>query len=148
MAKRRIETKIEIEAPAARVWEILTDFDRTPSWNPFITSISGVLSPGARLSLHVAPPGRSAMRFRPVVLTVRPERELRWLGSVMVRGVFDGEHFFLLEPLGDDHTRLTHGEEFSGFLVGPMSGMLAATQAGFVEMNKALKKVAEGKTCS
>jgi hypothetical protein len=30
--------------------------------------------------------------FKPKVLSVRPERELRWLGRLFVRGVFDGEH--------------------------------------------------------
>ena len=41
MAEHRIETAIDIETPAERVWALLTDFVEMPSWNPFITSISG-----------------------------------------------------------------------------------------------------------
>ena len=143
MADRRIETSIEIDAPAARVWMLLTDFARMPSWNPFIKSISGNLEQGARLSVQIAPPGKSAMRFKPTVLSVRPERELRWLGSLLIRGIFDGEHYFLLEPIADGRTRLTHGEKFSGLLVGRLSGTFSATEAGFGSMNTALKREAE-----
>jgi hypothetical protein len=91
MVERRIETDIDINAPAARVWALLTDFARMPSWNPFIKSISGNLAQGARLSVHIAPPGSSGMRFKPTILSIRPERELCWLGHPFVSGIFDGE---------------------------------------------------------
>jgi hypothetical protein len=144
MARHRIETVIDIDAPSARVWAILTDFDRMPSWNPFIRAISGNLAPGARLSVVIAPPGKSGMRFAPTVVSVVPERELRWLGRLYIPGVFDGEHYFLLESVGRDRTRLRHGEDFSGLLVGFVSGALAATEEGFKAMNSALKREAEG----
>jgi hypothetical protein len=116
-----------------------------PSWNPFIKSISGNLTQGARLSVYITPPGKSGMRFNPTVLTVRPERELRWLGHFLFPGVFDGEHYFLLESIGENQTRLTQGEKFSGLLVGLLSGTLSATEAGFKAMNTALKCEAERK---
>lgn len=143
MAERRIETQVEIDAPPARVWALLTDFARMPSWNPFITSIAGSLRPGARLSVRLVPPGKSGMRFTPTVLVARPECELGWLGHLFISGLFDGEHYFLLEPMGEDRTRFTQGEKFTGLLVGPLSGMLAATEAGFRAMNAALKREAE-----
>jgi hypothetical protein len=138
-----IETDIEIKAPVARVWALLTDFAAMPSWNPFIKSISGNLTQGARLSVYIAPPGKSGMRFKPIILTVRSERELRWLGHLFVAGIFDGEHYFLLEPNGEERTRLTQGEKFSGLLVGLLSSALSSTEAGFKAMNTALKQQAE-----
>jgi hypothetical protein len=143
MARRQIETEIEIEAPASSVWAHLTDFTRMPGWNPFITSISGKLSPGARLSIKVSPPGKRPMHFTPYVLAVQPNRELRWLGHLFISGVFDGEHYFLLESLSESRTRFVQGEIFSGLLVGPLSGMLHTTQMGFEAMNVALKQLAE-----
>ena len=128
MAERRNETSIEIDAPPKRVWALLTNFVRMPTWNPFIKSISGTLVQGARLSVLIAPPGKSGMRFRPTVLSVRPERELRWLGHLLVSGLFDGEHYFLLEPI-DGGTWLRQGEKFSGLFVGLLSGTLSATEA-------------------
>ncbi len=139
----RIQTELEIEAPVELVWALLTDFEAMSSWNPFIKSISGKLMPSAKLSVQVSPPGKPTMRFRPTVLAVRPERELRWLGKLLVGGLFDGEHYFLLRPIDENRTHLVHGENFSGLLVGPLSGMLAATREGFKGMNAALKELAE-----
>lgn len=83
------------------------------------------------------------MRFKPTVLAVRPERELRWLGHLFVTGLFDGEHYFLLQPLDADRARFVQGENFSGLLVGVLGGTFAATEAGFKVMNAALKLQAE-----
>ena len=147
MTEYCIETDIEINAPISRVWMLLTDFAAMPAWNPVIKSISGTLTPGARLSVHIAPPGTSGMRFKPTILSVRRERELRWLGHLFLAGIFDGEHYFLLEPRGACRTRLTQGEKFSGFLVGLLSGTLSSTEAGFKAMNTALKQQAELNGC-
>ena len=143
MAKRRIETSIEIEAPPKKVWSLLIDFAEMPTWNPFIKSISGKLAPGSKLSVYIVPPGRSGMRFRPIVLAVEPERELRWLGRLLLPGILDGEHYFLLEPVGSERTRLMHGENFSGVLVGALGKTLPATRNGYEIMNVALKQRAE-----
>jgi hypothetical protein len=142
MGTHQSDTAIQIAAPPARVWRLLTDLPRMAAWNPFIRSISGDLVVGGRLAVEIMPPGRSAMRFTPTVLTVRPERELRWLGRVLVPGIFDGEHYFLLHPIGAG-TLFTQGERFSGLLVGFVERTLTATEAGFEAMNAALKELAE-----
>jgi hypothetical protein len=137
-----IETHIRIDASPANVWSVLTDFSAMPSWNPFITAISGMVSPGSQLRVTIAPPGKRAMTFTPTILTAISGRELRWLGTVLNRWIFAGEHYFLLEPSSDGATDLTQGERFSGILAPLiMRGqMLAATKAGFVVMNEALKR--------
>jgi predicted N-acetyltransferase YhbS len=144
MAEQRIETTVTIAAPPERVWAILTDFARMPEWNPFIRTISGSLHEGGRLSVLIAPSGQRAMRFRPFVLVAAPGRELRWRGSLVLPGLFDGEHYFLLQPDGAG-VHLVHGEIFTGLLVGPImrAGLVAATRQGFEAMNRALKHEAE-----
>jgi hypothetical protein len=140
-----IETQISIEAPPSTVWSVLTDFSTMPSWNPFITAISGAASPGARLSVTISPPGQSGITFAPTVLAAIPGRELRWLGTVVSGWIFAGEHYFLLDPTSDGMTRLTHGERFIG-LLAPLimrGRTLAATREGFVAMNEALKRRSE-----
>jgi hypothetical protein len=142
MFRRRIVSEIRIEAPAERVWAILTDFAATPQWNPFIREISGDLAEGGRLAIRVVPPGGRGMRFRPRIVALRPGRELRWRGRLLLPGLFDGEHYFLLAPDGE-RTTLVHGEDFSGLLVGILGGALDATEKGFQAMNVALKTRAE-----
>lgn len=144
MAEHRIETRIDINAPPSRVWALLTDFAAMSSWNPFIRSISGELKEDARLSVLIAPPGKSGMRFRPTVLAVRPEQELRWKGRFLIPGLLDGEHYFMVEPIATG-VRFTHGELFSGILVGLMRNSLSATEEGFKAMNMALKERAESR---
>jgi putative acetyltransferase len=147
VSERHIETTVLIDAPPDRVWETLTDFARMPDWNPFIRAISGPLQPGARLSVEIAPPGAPAMRFQPTVVGVTPGRELRWRGSLLVPGLFDGEHRFLLDPDGSGGTRLEHGESFSGVLAPLLlrGAALEATRDGFAAMNAALKQVVEAR---
>jgi hypothetical protein len=55
------------------------------------------------------------MHFKPTILTVRPKRELRWLGHLFVPGIFDGEHYFLLEPMEKNRTRFTQAKNSPAF---------------------------------
>ena len=139
MASKSITTEVHIEATPERVWHILTDLDRYPEWNPFITQASGQLAEGGRLSIQAG-----GMAFKPVVRVYRPSQELQWLGSLWFRGLFDGAHRFELVPQSDGTTLLRHSEDFSGLLVGLLASKLDRdTRAGFVAMNEALKARAE-----
>src|SRR5262249_46655553 len=111
---KEIHTEIEIHVPAERVWQVLTDFAAYPQWNPFIRRIEGEIKVGARLQVFVQPSGGKGMSFRPTVLTAEPNREFRWLGHLGVAGLFDGEHSFTVEPLGEDLVRFVQSERFGG----------------------------------
>lgn len=143
---KKITTAIEINAPAERVWEVLTDFDAFPQWNPFIKTIAGETKVGAKLDVRIEPPGGKGMTFRPTVRAATPVRELRWLGRVVIPGVFDGEHSFQVEPLADNRSRFTQSERFSGALVPFFAGTLRQTEEGFMQMNEALKRRVEALT--
>ena len=144
MAPLALRTEIDIDAPAARVWAVLTDFAAFPQWNPFIRYIDGILSPRLPLTVRIQPPGGRALTFRPTVLRVEPERELAWRGRTLVAGIFDGEHVFTLDPRGGG-VRFIHAERFSGALVPLLRRSLeTTTKQGFEAMNAALKARAEG----
>jgi len=138
-----IETEILINTTPDQVWVVLTDFESFPDWNPFIRSIKGQKKVGETLEVQIQPPGGKGMTFRPEVLKFDAEKEFRWKGKLLFPGVFDGEHYFILEKKSESQTLLTHGERFSGFLVGLLSGMLSNTQAGFGLMNDAIKAKCE-----
>jgi hypothetical protein len=141
---RDIQDTIEINASPAAVWATFTDTGSFAAWNPFLRRANGELRPQAKLDVQIQPPGGRAMSFKPTVLVVEPERELRWIGRFIVPGVFDGEHSFRLEPLDSGGTRFTTAERFSGLLVPILRGYLDKTQTGFEQMNAALKARAEG----
>ena len=146
---KEISTDIEIQAPAATVWEILTNFNRYHEWNPFIKEAEGRLKEGQQLKVRIEPPGSKGMTFKPTIIRLYPDREFRWLGKLLMPGIFDGEHIFEIEPISDNLVRFTHREKFRGFLVPILWRKLeASTRKGFTEMNSALKKMAESKKSS
>jgi hypothetical protein len=140
---RELRREIEIEAPPERVWAVVTDFAAYPEWNPFIRRISGELREGARLEVRIEPPGARATTFKPTIRAVEANHELRWLGRLLLQGIFDGEHSLRIEPLGGGRSRFVQSERFSGLLVGLVKGVLSKTEAGFEQMNTALKARAE-----
>jgi hypothetical protein len=143
MAKE-LQTTIEINASAQKTWAALTDFSHYSEWNPFIRSIHGQAKQGEQLEILIHPPGSSGMKFRPIILVLQPEHELRWLGRLLLPGIFDGEHQFIIQPIGESRTRLIHREVFSGILVPLLWRNLdTQTRQGFEEMNLALKNLVE-----
>ena len=140
---REIRTSIEIAASPTAVWEVLTDFDAYPEWNPFVRSIAGTLSEGERLEVSLGASGKKPMGFTPVVTSVVPGEEFAWLGHLGVKGVFDGHHHFQLS-VSDIGTRLDQFEQFSGALSPILLAAIGTTTArGFDEMNQALKERVE-----
>jgi hypothetical protein len=135
--------EVMIEAPAAVVWEVLTDVDDYGAWNPFIRRLSGELRVGSRLEVEIRPPGRRSMTIKPRLLVVSPERELRWLGRLFLPGLFTGEHRFETEALSADRTRFVQSEQFRGVLVPVLGRVLRSTKQGFAAMDLALKSRAE-----
>ena len=143
MAKQ-LSAEVEVQASPDRVWEVLADFAAYHQWNPFIVQATGQAVPGSRLELRMRPPGGRTTTFRPEVLEADPGRKLRWLGRVLVPGLFDGEHRFTIQPTGPGRVRLTQHEEFRGILAPLLLAFIAKpTLAGFHQMNQALKSRVE-----
>jgi hypothetical protein len=140
---KELHSEIEIAASPERVWDILVDFAAYPRWNPFIRHISGELKVGERLEVRLEPPDSRGITLRPTVLSAEPNRQLRWLGHLLVTGLFDGEHTLATEPLDENRVRFVQHEVFKGVLVPLVARSLANTLRGFEEMNGALKEQAE-----
>ena len=143
MAKQ-LRAQIDIHASPQRVWQVLTDLDTYPQWNPFMTRAHGTLHPGQRLRIRLQPVGGRAMTLRPKVLEATPGHQLRWLGHLLVPGLFDGEHRFTIQPLGDGQVRVVQQEDFRGLLVPLLARSLdRRTLPAFGQLNQALKGRAE-----
>ncbi len=140
---KNIETEILINASASKVWNVLMDFESYSNWNPFILAISGSKVENDTIETTIQPPGGKQMTFKPRLLKVEQNKEFRWKGKFLVKGVFDGEHYFILKENGDNQIRFIHGENFSGILIPLMGTVLRNTKLGFEMMNQALKKQCE-----
>ncbi|HEX5415578.1 MAG TPA: SRPBCC family protein [Chloroflexota bacterium] len=78
MSTDRIEKRIVLHAPRARVWRALTDPHEFGRW--FGARLTGAFAPGAHIAAQLTIPGHEHVKFELVVETVEPEVMLafRW----------------------------------------------------------------------
>lgn len=139
-----IKTQITINATPDKVWAVLTDFENYSNWNPFIKSITGEPKVGSQITVSIVPPQSKKMTFKPTVLAFIHNNEFRWIGRLLLKGVFDGEHKFELIDNGNGTTIFNQSEAFNGILVGLFKKQLENnTKKGFELMNESLKKRVE-----
>ena len=140
-----VHAGIFTDRPLADVWNVVSDSTAYPDWNPFITRVDGDFREGETIRI-VLGNGPDSMVFKPTVLVVRPEQDLCWRGSVLIRGVFDGTHCIHLTAVTGG-THLEQTESFSGLLVGRLTKyVIDETQRNFQAMNTAVKQRVETKT--
>ncbi|HWR35530.1 MAG TPA: SRPBCC domain-containing protein [Clostridia bacterium] len=133
----------EINAPADRVWQLLTDFNSYPYWNPYMR-VEGQARQGEKVRITLGQDS-NAVSYTARIRVVQANRQMRWTRRVVLPGILDREQRFELEALDATHTRLTQSERFSGILVVPMWKNIALVDnaRGYREMNNALKARAE-----
>ena len=140
---KELHSEIEITASAELVWGILTDFASYPRWNPFIRRISGEPKVGERLEVRLEPPGSRGITLRPTVLNAEPDRELRWLGHLLVAACSTANTAWASTDWERPRS-FRAGRNFRGVLVPLFARSLDdSTRRGFEEMNRALKERAE-----
>ena len=139
-----LETEIIIDSNIEHVWDVLTDFEKYPEWNPFLTQVKGALKPLETLTVTAHPSSSVARTFFPQMVSVEDGVEFSWLGQFHYPKLLDGHHIFRLEKIDENRTRFVHNENFKGFLL--FAHLLLRwkhTELGFNEMNEALKRRCE-----
>ena len=141
--KKQIHTEIIIYSTRQKVWEHLTKFESYSSWNPFLVSIEGKLQQGSIITCTLKN-GSKKMVFKPTILEVHRRRSFSWSGKLLVRGLFDGFHYFKIEEVSENRVKFIQGESFSGILSSLILYTIGKkTEDGFKEMNFALKQLVE-----
>ena len=132
---KTMSATIQIDAPPAAVWAVLTDLGRYPEWNPLFPEASGEVAVGSRITLRTVHPvnGRT-MTVKPRITVADPGAELRWTSSLP--GIISGDHSFVLAP-ADGGTRLVQSETVGGLLAATVAA--ARTETSFRALNQALK---------
>lgn len=137
---KRFASTIDIQAPAERIWALLTDSTRYPAWNPTVQSVEGAIAPGARI---VVRPADNPKRAFPVkVSAFSPPHRMVWSGG-MPLGLFRGERVFELTQTRADTVRFSMHETFSGPLSGVIGKSIPDLQPAFDDFAAALKRRAE-----
>jgi hypothetical protein len=136
---KHIYTEVNIGARASTIWRILKNNAGYPAWNPYHVKVEGKLVVGRKLLVDIHKPNGQKVSIKPRVLRIRPMKELTWGGGI--KGIFHGEHRFILVKISDCHTKLIQQEDFTGVTVRFAS--LDAIEEGYILMNNALKHRAE-----
>src|SRR5688572_12107345 len=98
MLRREIRTSIDIDAPPARVWQVLTDFPHYSEWNNFLHWVEGEIAHGERIRYCFELPRGFRFVANAKIHNVTSEKELRWVGVLFLGALFRGEHYFQIEP--------------------------------------------------
>jgi len=142
--KKAIQTSIRIPQAVEKVWKVLMTVTSYPIWSPTLRPLAEFPAVGQHLKIVLMQPNGFKITMKPVILIKEDYTELRWRGSLFIRGLFDGEHYFRLTKIDENTTELTQGENFSGLLVPFLKKMIEQdTLEGFKLFNQALKEEVE-----
>lgn len=140
---RTLETDIIIYANIEKVWKVLTLFENYATWNPFIQQSQGQIVNGTKLknTIHI---NGTAYVFQPTIVAVKAPYYFAWYGYKYAPFIFGGKHYFHLEKVTENETKLIHNEDFLGLLGNYIFQKIQLnTKKGFIAMNEALKKECE-----
>jgi hypothetical protein len=130
--------ELNIQAPSAAIWSLLTDAKSFPRWNSTITRVEGEVREGERLRLHVPGTDRT---FTPRVSGVVPGERMTWTGGFSP--LFKGVRTFELAPRADGSTDFAMEERFSGLILPFARGSMPDFGPVFERYANDLKRAAE-----
>lgn len=113
-------TEIDVAASPEAVWDVLTDIESWPRWNPDVKSMSlqGGLAQGAVFRWRAGPGTITS-----TIQHVEPPKVIAWTGTTL--GI-KANHVYRLEPRGE--ATLVHTEEsYEGVVARLLRGSLQKT---------------------
>jgi uncharacterized protein YndB with AHSA1/START domain len=113
-------SEIEIAASPEAVWEVLTAFERWPSWNREVKSmtIDGSVAPGTVFRWKAGPGTITS-----TIQEVAPPREIAWIGKTLgIKAI----HVWHLEPQ-NGRTLVRTEESYEGLVARLFRGPLQKT---------------------
>lgn len=130
---------VEINAPPAAVWAVLTDAPSYPTWNSTVTSLEGTIAAGEEIKLRsTVDPKRT---FELTVSTFEPNKTLVWQDGGRA---FKGVRTFSLREREDGTTEFAMAEVLTGSMMGMIEGKLPDFRPSFNAFAADLKREVEG----
>jgi len=137
----RIEKRIELNAPVARVWRALTDYKEFGEW--FRVDLEGPFVPGETARGKITCPGYEHMVMEVVVQKMQPERlfSYTWKPTAVESGVdYTNEPTtlveFKLEPMGSGTLLLLTESGFDAIPAAQREEVYRRNDGGWTEQVK------------
>lgn len=135
----KTEHRMGVPAPSTVIWQVLSDLDRWPEWNPLYPKITGTLRIGQKLEVLEAFSDAPPKLIRPTVVDWVPNAQILWSLSE-AGGFIKRLRYIEIEQYDDEDTAciLSNGEIYDG-LVGSRLGKRdrRRLRAGFEAFNAA-----------
>lgn len=137
---RSFATRIDIHAPAEKIWRLLIDLPRWPQWNSTVERTVGNIERGAKVTVFVKQsPGRA---FPLRVTQLDAPHRMVWAGG-MPFGLFTGTRVYELAAPVAGTAVFSMREDYTGPLAGLISKSIPDLQPAFEEFAQCLKREAE-----
>ncbi len=141
-----IYTEVLIDAPAEKVWEILTDFDRLSEWSNTLVRLEGDFREGGQIKIGYKA-GPLTQNLEHAVKFFEEGRSFGWSDPLMM-GLSD-RHIFQVNPTDEgktllmqtDHIKGIHGH--MGYHIGHQ--LAVGMMHSYVEFNRRLKARVEAR---
>jgi uncharacterized protein YndB with AHSA1/START domain len=134
----------QIQAPAERLWSLLTNAADLPRWNSTVTSVEGKIALGEKIKLKVPlAPGRT---FNLKVSEFVPSQ--RMVVRDGMAPMFTGVRTYTLSPGPGGSTVFSMQEVLSGIMLPMIAGSLPDFAPAFEQYAADLKKEAERSAAS
>jgi uncharacterized protein YndB with AHSA1/START domain len=137
---KRYFVATQIDAPAERVWALVSDAASYADWNSTVDRFEGAFAPGATVTLYA-----KAMPNRPFKLTVKsfePPRRFVLEGGAPL-GLFVGTRWLEVLPEGAGRCQFAMEETLHGPLAPLMARFIPDQQPTFDAFAADLKRRAE-----
>jgi hypothetical protein len=136
----RFAASTTIDAPADRIWAILTDGSKWTDWNPTVVKFEGSIGQGQTLKVY---PAINPKRAFPVKVShFQAPRVMVWTGG-MPLGLFKGVRTFELNGTPSGAVEFSMREVYSGPLAPLIGRSIPDLQPEFEKFVQALKARAE-----
>jgi arylsulfatase A-like enzyme len=117
---RAYSARIDIDAPAEQVWDVVTNFKSYKDWNPLLSNVEGSLVKGGSLRVETT---FIPMTLSATVTEVKQPYHFEWEDHVPLNLLTPVFSVHLL-PHSDNRTRVIIAESFTGPLLSLVGGRL------------------------
>jgi hypothetical protein len=135
---KSVHHEITINADPEKVWDILTDMDEYPSWNPVMELLEGTVQEGNKVKYKFTQDENTTSEIGATVLQVTPNKLLNQKGGIPLVLTFN--HKYILESTGNSTKVIIH-EDYTG--IGVNFWNTQPVQEAYKRLNIALKNQVE-----
>ncbi len=136
----KFSTSISIDASPTQIWDILTEAEAYPEWDPGMIRLEGKIAHGEKITAYTK---ISPDRAFPVTVTeFQPGQKMTW-ASKMPLGLFKGERTFVITENDAGGSDFYMQEEFGGILLPLIGRTIPDLQPSFDNFAAGLKSRAE-----